>query len=127
MPTKVFLSIVALMYLALSIWCALDPQTTSAKVGFGLNGGAGQSEFLTIYGGLEFGMALVFLIPWAVKEATRFSLLACLLMHASLVVFRSIGFFAFADIDPFTYQLAIGEWAILILSCVFWFSARSKM
>ena len=104
---RIFLSIIALMYLALSVWCSIAPETTSAKVGFSLNPGGGQSEFLVIYGGLELGLALIFLIPWLKKESTEYALLACLLIHGCLVVFRTASFLMFEGIEPFTKQLAI--------------------
>lgn len=113
---KLFLTLIGLLYLALAFWCASDPATTSKKVGFELLGGSGRSEFLTVYGGLEFGMALVFLLPWFHPECLSFSLLACFLIHASLVLFRTVGFFSFGDIEPMTYYLATGEWVIAVLS-----------
>ncbi len=116
MPTKIFLVVVGLLYLGLAIWCSFDPQTTSAKVGFELQPGSGESEFVTVYGGLELGMALIFFLPLVWNEATRFSGVSCLLIHACLVLFRTISFFNFAGIDSFTYRLAIGEWVILLVS-----------
>ena len=116
MPAKVFLVVVGLLYLALALWCSLDPQTTSAKVGLQLDSGSGQSEFVTIYGGLELGMALIFLLPLLWNEYTRFSVVSCLLIHAGLVLFRTISFFSFTGIEAFTYRLAIGEWVILLVS-----------
>ena len=59
--TSLFCYVVGLMYLALGMWCAISPEKTSAVVGFELIGGAGMSEFLTVYGGLEIGMGMIFL------------------------------------------------------------------
>ena len=122
MIARIYLSVVALLYIGLSAWCSLDPQTTSSKVGFERLGGSGKSEFLVIYGGLELGMALVFLLPWFNQEFTLASLWACIAIHACLVFFRTVSFFLYADISTMTYQLAIGEWDILLLAigCV-WF------
>ena len=44
---KIFLAVVGLVYLALALWCSIDPKTTSEKVGFQLQPGSGQSEFVT--------------------------------------------------------------------------------
>lgn len=116
MIERIFLTVVGLMYAGLAMWCAIDPKTTSEKVGFGLNGGSGQSEFVTVYGGLEMGMALVFWMCWWNKEATTFSLLACTAIHLCLVLFRSYSYFAFSDIGRMTIQLSIGEWVVFLCS-----------
>ena len=125
MLAKIYLAVVALMYVGLALWCSLQPEVTSEKVGFHLTGGSGRSEFLTIYGGLEFGLALVLLASLVKSETVGYGLIACVLIHASLVVFRSIGFFCFKDLDPITYKLAIGEWVILLLGMAIIFT-RSK-
>ena len=56
---KIFLAVVGLVYLALALWCSIDPATTSEKIGFQLQPGSGQSEFVTIYGGLELALSLI--------------------------------------------------------------------
>lgn len=116
MAAKIFLTLVGLIYLALALWCSFDPKTTSEKVGFQLQGGSGQSEFVTIYGGLEFAMAAILILPLLWDDWTRFALVSCLIMHASLVAFRTIAYFRFEEIGAFTHRLAIGEWVILLAS-----------
>lgn len=122
MVAKVFLTIVGVAYAGLAIWCSLFPKQTSAIVGFDLKPGSGQSEFLTVYGGLEMGLAILFLWPLLRPEHTAFALFACLAVHACLVVFRTIGFFAYPGIASGTYQLAAVEWLIFLVAayCYFW-------
>lgn len=112
--SSLFCYSVGLMYLALGIWCALSPEKTSAVVGFELIGGAGKSEFLTVYGGLEIGMGMTFLLPFWGERFLAYTLLVCVLIHANLVVFRTISFVCYGDIGSGTYKLAIGEWIIFI-------------
>ncbi|MEL7498980.1 MAG: DUF4345 family protein [Planctomycetota bacterium] len=114
MIERIYLGIVAAMYLALAIWCTVSPATTSEKVGFELNGNAGQSEFITVYGGLEFGLALVLIAAMFRADTLTFGVLACVLIHGSLVLFRTYSFFQISDIPSFTRSLAIGEWVILL-------------
>lgn len=59
---QVFLTIVGMLYLGLGIWCTVSPSQTSSKVGFDLRGGSGIWEFLTVFGGLEVGLGLSFLL-----------------------------------------------------------------
>lgn len=115
MTSKIFLISVAVLYILLAIWCTVQPAVTSSKVGFELKGGTGQSEFMTVYGGLEFGIAIVFLLALWRPDTVYFGVLACTAIHASLVVFRTISFLRFAEINSFTYRLAYGEWAIMLV------------
>ena len=89
---NLFLTLVAILYAYLAIWCTWDPQTTSQKVGFDLKPGSGPNEFITVYGGLEMGMALLFLACWINPTASFHSLLACTVMHGCLVLFRTYAF-----------------------------------
>ena len=116
LATKLFLSLVGIMYIGLCVWCSLAPETTSKKVGFDLLGGSGSSEFLVIYGGLELAMGLVFLSPWLKEDWLGYALFSCILIHGCLAIFRTIGFFLYSDIGSLTYKLAIGEWHIFVLS-----------
>lgn len=122
---KYFLTIVALLYGYLAIWCSVSPAITSSKVGLERIEDTGRSEFLTVYGGLEMGLALVFLLPWIAHQYTTGALLACALVHGSLVLFRSISFWLYPKVATMTYQLAAGEWVIFLLSlAVLWVATR---
>ena len=115
-PAKIFLAVIGLIYLALAIWCTVDPPTTSTKVGFQLQRGSGESEFVTVYGGLELALALILMLPLIWGDSTRFALVACLIVHACLVLFRSYAYLRFEGIGAFTHRLAICEWVILLAS-----------
>ncbi len=90
------------------------PVQTSQFVGFDLKPGSGQSEFLVIYGGLEMALAVVFLLPLVRPKQLENSLLVCLIVHACLILFRSVSFFLYTDISPMTRQLALCEWLIFL-------------
>lgn len=124
MLVRIYLSFVGLMYMALSVWCSIDPATTSSKVGFDRVGGPGKSEFLVIYGGLELALALIFLMPWVQPQFTSASLWACIIVHACLVGFRMVSFMIYSDFTSMTYRLAIGEWVVLITALVLWWMTR---
>ena len=127
MIPKIYLSVVGLLYLALAIWCTIQPAITSAKVGFELKGGTGQSEFMTVYGGLEFGLALVLIASMFREQTLTFGVVSCVIIHASLVAFRTIAFFRFSDFDRFTYNLAVGEWIIMLIGiAILYFNARGS-
>lgn len=121
MISRLFLAAVSVLYVGLGVWCAVAPATTSGKVGFELTGGAGRSEFLTVYGGLEVGLGITFAILAWRRETVVYGLLACFVMHGSIVAFRSLSFVLYDAMRGMTLQLAIGEWLILLTSaaCLF--------
>jgi len=122
---KFFLTLVALLYGYLAIWCSVSPSITSSKVGLERIEDSGRSEFLTVYGGLEMGLALVFLLPWLGDRYTMGAVLACTLIHGNLVLFRSISLWIYPKVAGMTYQLAAGEWLIFLLSmAVLWLISR---
>lgn len=115
MLSKIYVFVVAVLYLVLAAWCTLQPDVTSAKVGFQLIGGSGQSEFMTVYGGLEFAMALILLATLLPNRDVMDGVWVCVIIHVSLVLFRTVAFFRFSGIESFTWNLAIGEWMIALL------------
>lgn len=107
-----------MLYMALGIWCAVAPATTSEKVGLTRIGEAGNSEFFTVYGGLEVGIGLALLILAASSSTTLAGVVACLAIHGGLVLFRSISFALYDAAHGFTLRLAIGEWVIFLASLI---------
>ncbi|MCA9070997.1 MAG: hypothetical protein KDA84_18850 [Planctomycetaceae bacterium] len=120
MAAKILLGLVGALYVLLGLYCSFLPARASKTVGFELVGGSGRSEFLTVYGGLEVAMGLVFLMPFLRPGETEFALKACLIIHACLVLFRSVGFVTFQNIGSSTTSLAIGEWVIFLATAVIW-------
>lgn len=122
---RVFLTLTGLLYIGLGIWCAVDPAATSRKVGLQRQPGSGESEFLTVYGGLELGLGLMFLLPLVMPAWERGALAACVLIHAAVVAFRTAGFFLFTGIGPFTVRLAVAEWIILLVAAGVWWASST--
>lgn len=115
---RIFLTLVGIAYLALAGWCLLQPQRTARSVGFELITGPGQSEYLTVYGGLQIGLGLLFLAPWLKPDLTGPALLACLVIHTSLVCFRTLGFLLYSNLTSTTYTVAVIEWILFLLSAL---------
>ena len=120
LTARVYLALVGLLYAWLALYCTLAPAEAARKVGLEPVGDSGRSEFLTVYGGLELGLALVLLAPVVRASATRHSLFACLAVHGSLVAFRAASVALHRDISPFTVRLAIGEWVIFLAALGVW-------
>ena len=121
-----FLALVGAAYVALAIWCAAWPESTSQAVGFTLQAGSGQSEYYVVYGGLQLALGIAFLWPLRRREDTEFALRLCCLIHSCLVVFRAASLLRFADIGTTTYALAVTEWMILIGAITVWLRYDAK-
>lgn len=121
--TLAYLWLNAVLYAAFAIWCTIAPEKTAAGVGFTFRSGSGRSEFIAVYGGLEFGVALFFALC-AIKPAlTPAGVWFGLLFYAGIVAFRLLAFTTtpLATIERPTYILATLEaalllWAILLAS-----------
>jgi hypothetical protein len=116
LAARIFLYVLAILYIGLGVWCAVAPATTSKKVGLDRVGEAGRSEFTTVYGGLEVGMGIMFaLLAWR-PESVAYGLLACVAVHGGIVAFRTASFFLYDAMHGMVVRLAISEWLILVIS-----------
>lgn len=123
MIAKLYLTAGGLLYLGLAIYCMVVPQKASETVHLERIGAGGASEFLVIYGGLELALAAIFLLPWTGLLNDRQTLYVFLIVHALLVVMRTISFIAFGPLPSSTAKLALGEWVMLIGGLlVLWFT-----
>jgi len=117
---RIFLAIVGAAYVLLAAWCSLMPQRTSKAVGFELQPGSGESEYLVIYGGLELALGLIFLWPLYRPQEIAFPLLACLIVHGCIVLFRTASFLLYSNLATTTYSLAAVEWLIFLAAALFY-------
>ena len=115
---RFFLGFTGFIYLLLGIWCAVAPEKTAKGVGFELQPGQGQSEFFTVYGGLEVGLGIFFLWPIFRPDDLMMPLLACFTVHLCLVLF------IYTNFSSTTIILASIEWVIFVATAVFYFWKR---
>lgn len=90
MQVKIYLYLNAVLYLIFGAWCAISPEWTASAVGFTLPGAQGIAEYIAVYGGLEFGVGVFFLLcalrPSLAKSGILFG--AC--FYTGICVFRTI-------------------------------------
>lgn len=122
--TRIFLAIVGVIYLLLALWCALQPAKTADSIGFALRPGSGQSEYFTVYGGLQLALGLVFLLPLVRPELLSASLLVCLLVHGSLAIMRAISLVAYSGVANPTWYFAATEWVLFLATLGVWWKSR---
>jgi len=121
---RIFLAIVGAAYILLAAWCSIMPDKTSRGVGFTLQTGSGQSEFLTVYGGLELAIGIAFLWPLYRPSEVVFPLFLCLLIHGCLVAFRTTSFVLYSGIPTTTFALAATEWIIFVGAAILYWRMR---
>lgn len=114
MATKIFLLVAGLLYAGLAVYCTLRPQQAADTVHLTRDGAGGRSEFLVIYGGLELALGVLFILPILGRYPTRPALIAFLIVHGLLVVFRTASILLYGPLPSSTTKLAIGEWVLLI-------------
>ncbi|CAN7301771.1 DUF4345 domain-containing protein [Pseudoxanthomonas sp. LjRoot143] len=118
-----YLYLNALVYLLLAVWCTVAPARTAAAVGYTSLSRSGQVEYLTIYGGLQLGLAILF--AWfAWSQQMRTGLVLALALYVPIVLFRSIGLVRWWPVETTTLVLAAVEWLMLAVALWLWWQGR---
>lgn len=114
----------ALLYAVFSLLCSLRLTATSQSMGFLALDRGGRSEFLTVYGGMELGLALMFAwLAWR-PELHRTGLAIALLIYAPMVIFRLIGWIRLWPVQHTTLGTGLLEIALLLIALILWFAFR---
>lgn len=112
------------LYALFAVWCTLKPSSTATSLGYVSRNAAGESEYLVIYGGLQFGLAAFFW--WAARESsTQLSgLVFALCLYVPIVIYRVITVIKGWPLPGLTLSVAALEiglllWGLLIARKVF--------
>lgn len=109
MPAQIFLAFNGVLYLALAAWCTVAPHKTASAIGFGIDDPSAKSEYLTVYGGLELGMGLFFLLCAWRSGLVEAGLWFALLSYAALGVYRLTTVTTMGGLSSFIYTMAVVE------------------
>lgn len=120
-----FLYLNALLFAAFAAWCTLAPQRTAAAIGLQGLTAAGQSEYLTIYGGLQLGLGLFFFYLARTGEQ-RLGLLFALALYVPIVAFRLVTLVRLWPVGGTTLAVAGLEVALLLASAGLWFASPAR-
>ena len=116
--TRFYLYLNAAFYLAFAIWCTLAPVQTAHSVGYEALSPGGASEYLVIYGGMEFGFALFF--TYCAQRAQQLGLVFALCLYGPVVVWRWPSIMAHWPVPWATLVTGILEVVLLIAAIVLW-------
>jgi len=117
--TVVYLAFNAVLYAAFAVWCAVEPHRTSAFLGLTRANPAGESEYLAVYGGLQAGLAVFYLLALVQPEHRRTALLLSLAIYGGIVLLRTIAGLRLGFAELGNARLAYGlEICLLLVALV---------
>jgi len=116
MFTTIYLGFQALLYVGLAVWCTVAPDGTSRAIGFGLTNNSARSEYITVYGGLELGMGLFFLLTALNPDWRRFGVLFALCAYGCLATFRLGTLLFLSDVGTFPKLMLAVEISMTVLA-----------
>lgn len=118
--TTVYLWLNGLLYLLFGAWCALDPVGTSTAVGFTLPGHQGFAEYVAVYGGLEFGVGVFFILCAIKAELRSAGVIFGTCFYLGICLFRSyaisqIGFDIGAGLNFYISECLLTLWSLTLV------------
>lgn len=122
---RVYLLINAGLYLLFAVWCAASPAKTAASVGLSLASPSGVSEYVTVYGGLQFGVAMFFLVAGVMSKYEQAGVLFAMLFYGGLVAFRLGTFLVLSGIGRTTFLFAGLELVLGAAALALWLMRKA--
>lgn len=123
---KLFFGLNAAIYFGLALWCTFSPTKTAAAQGFMQLTGAGRAEYLTVYGGLQFGLGLFFVALAMTPRWQEMGLVFALCVYGPLVLWRIAGLAMHWPVNTTTLAVAGLELFMLLAAVWLWFSQRGN-
>lgn len=112
--TAAYLALNGILYVLFALWCTAFPAKTAGALGFAFQNGSGKSEYITVYGGLEAGVAIFFLLA-AIRPGMRDAgLLFAICFYACLVLWRIPTLLLIPGVQRTTYFFAGAEFVLLL-------------
>lgn len=116
----------AALYAVFALWCALRLDSTAANLGYSALSNSGRSEYFTVYGGLQWGLALIFLYTALKPELHRPGIAIAIALYAPIVLHRLISLARFGPVESLTKMVAGLEVAMLLAALAIWFLAKPR-
>lgn len=117
---SLYLLLNSALYLTFGIWCTIAPNWTAEAVGFGLLGAQGFAEYVAVYGGLEFGVGVFFLLAAIRTELRQAGIIFGSCFYLGIFLFRTIailqvGFEIGSGINFYIAEGAFLVWSLALL------------
>jgi hypothetical protein len=112
--TKFYLLFNAVLYAAFALWCTVKWGQTSQASGYLSLSNAGRSEYLVIYGGLQFGIAAFYACTALNPQYQAIGIVFSLCIYAAIVLYRLTSLWLFWPVGHVTLFLAGMETLLLV-------------
>jgi len=119
-----YLWVNAALYGVFAVLCSLRVAATARSLGYTQLNASGMSEYVTVYGGLQFGLAVFF--AWAAyrPELQRVGLLLAVCLYMPIVVFRWLSVMRHWPVERMTLAVGALEATLLAVALGLWFKVR---
>jgi hypothetical protein len=121
---KIYLLFNAALYVFFALLCTLRYGGTTRAQGFLELDNNGRCEYLAVYGGMEMGFAVFYVLCAMKAEWRGAGILFSLCMYAGIVAWRLTSFAFLTGISTMTKSIAGLEVVLLIFAAVLFFQAR---
>lgn len=122
---KTYLWFNAVLYAVFAAWCTLSPWRTATNIGYLSLSQGGRSEYLVVYGGLQLGLAAIFLLlARGDPGLVRFGVLASACLYAPIVAYRIVTVARFWPVGPTTLAVGTLEFLLLVAAVLLTLRAR---
>lgn len=116
----IHLLVVGSLYLLSGIWCTWQPDLASDYLGFELLSGVARSEFLSVYGGLQCGLAIAMILSALRSSYIEAALFFALVFSVVLQAFRAASLLIMAWLPEVIQMLILEAVIVLILTHGLW-------
>ena len=113
----------AALFAIFALWCTLARESTAQSIGYLTRSNAGNCEYLTVYGGLQWGMAVMFATLAAHAAPASLALSIAVGLYFPIVVYRWVAIVRFAPVGGLVTGVAVMETLLLAGALALW-SAR---
>jgi len=115
-----YLYLNAALFAVFALWCTFAREQTAQSVGYLQRSNAGNCEYLTVYGGLQWGMAVMFATLAAHRAAPTLVLSIAIGLYVPIVTYRWITVVRFAPVGTLVKGVAVMETLLLAGALALW-------
>jgi hypothetical protein len=116
-----YLYVNAALYAVFALWCTFQYQATSRNLGYLTLDNSGKSEYLVIYGGLQWALAASFLYLASAPELRALGLRFAFAVYLPIVAYRVLTLWRFSPVRKMTRWVAALEVLLLLAGlALFW-------
>lgn len=120
--TTIYLYVNAALYAVFALWCTLAPERTAKSLGYVSRNNDGKVEYLTVYGGMQWGLAILFATLATHKAPSTLALSIAIGLYAPLAFYRWGAIARNRPVSGMILVVAALETALFIAALALWFT-----